>query len=578
MLSGRGISSYEISGTISRYPVRVTLFIILLVAGFLRLVKFGQSPPGLNQDEAVNGWNAYCLLKTGKDQHGVSWPVYYIQGLGGNGSTLYMYLTIPFQAIGGLNITTTRLPGAIGGIFTVLIIYLTGKRLFDKETGLLASLLLTLNPWHLQQSRWGHEASICALLGIAPLAMLLWAGLPISGAKTNGPRPVLAGLAGIISGICCYGYQSVRIFVPFFLMVVVLLMMPEWRRSIKTRKGFWAIAAFMFGFAMMFGPLFWQHVFHPEGISRNAIAQNKVGYFLADAAPLTAVKNIFIRYIRHFGPDFLFIHGDYLPLQSPPGIGVFHWYMLPLMVLGLIVILKTFRSASVRLALAFVIAYPIGDSLYQMVGMHALRSAPGTCGLILLAALGGVETARWLWRRRREAGLVAVSAFFTSVIILNIQHFYRFYFLFNVHPSIYNLFNKDLVEACEWLKPRLGEYDGVFFTTNNFNMPYIITLTAIGYEPNKWFNEPQEFTTSDIWDYYTRYGKMHFIYKNSYVSSLISLQQSNPASRILFIIRPGEFNLGEPIHRIIRTDGKEVLWICEPPKIGENSQQRRPEQ
>ena len=124
----------------------ILLFVILLLAAVLRFVNLEQSPPGLNQDEAISAWPAYCLLKTGKDNVGQSWPIYYMRGLGGNNPTLFTYLTIPFQAIGGLNIYTTRLPAAFGGVFTVWLIYWVAKKLFDTETGLAAAALLAMTP------------------------------------------------------------------------------------------------------------------------------------------------------------------------------------------------------------------------------------------------------------------------------------------------------------------------------------------------------------------------------------------------------------------------------------------------
>ena len=136
-----------------RYTAPILLSILVLAAS-LRIINPGQSPPGLNQDEAANAWNAYCLLRTGKDQAGVSWPIFYMRALGGNRSTLHIYLLLPFQAIGGLNILTARLPSAIGGTLAVLLIYFVSRRLFDRRTALVAAALLALNPWHLQQSRF----------------------------------------------------------------------------------------------------------------------------------------------------------------------------------------------------------------------------------------------------------------------------------------------------------------------------------------------------------------------------------------------------------------------------------------
>ena len=44
------------------------LLLILLLAATLRLANLDEIPPGLHVDEATNAWDAYTLLKTGKDQ------------------------------------------------------------------------------------------------------------------------------------------------------------------------------------------------------------------------------------------------------------------------------------------------------------------------------------------------------------------------------------------------------------------------------------------------------------------------------------------------------------------------------
>ena len=58
------------------------LLVILTLAGALRFAKLDEVPPGLHVDEAANAWNAYTLLKTGKDQHGVPWPIFYARAFG----------------------------------------------------------------------------------------------------------------------------------------------------------------------------------------------------------------------------------------------------------------------------------------------------------------------------------------------------------------------------------------------------------------------------------------------------------------------------------------------------------------
>ncbi|MCK4752871.1 MAG: glycosyltransferase family 39 protein [Planctomycetes bacterium] len=540
--------------------VVVILLSILLLAAFLRLVNFGLSPPGLNQDEAGNAWNAYCLLKTGKDQVGQSWPVFYTHGLGGNRTTLYIYLLLPFQAIGGLNIFTTRLPSIVGGVFTVLLIFLVGKRLFGTSVGLFAAGLLALNPWHIQQSRWGHEGALCALYGIVPLAMLLWANMPVSDDKTRPPRPFLAVLAGAASGIVCYGYHAVRIFVPVFLLATVLVTFTGWWRCLKTRKGALAIAAFVVGFVVTFGPLVWHHIFDPDGIARHVQHQEMLW---VNGKPLISLANIALRYIYHFNVGFLFLHGDNSVIQSPPGMGMFHWYMMPLMIAGLVSLIRRFRfSRAARILFVLILIYPIGDSFFGITyGLHALRSLPGLCGLVLMAAIGAASIATWLWKKNRATTIAIAVTFLAVVIILNVRYLRRFYGEYNRQSTVYHSYQTDFVEACQWLRPRFDEVDAVLWTTKVANQPYIITLVTLGYEPQRWFSQPRRFVTPDEFDLYTRYGKMFFVYEGFFEPELAELQKLTRQHRIVYIVRPGELDFGIPAHKIFNPDGREVLWI-----------------
>jgi 4-amino-4-deoxy-L-arabinose transferase-like glycosyltransferase len=545
-----------------RYNTGAILLGIILLGAALRLVSLGKTPPGLNQDEAANAWNAYCLLKTGKDQAGVSWPILYTRGLGGNRTTLYIYAMLPFQAVGGLNVVTARLPAAVGGILTILLIYFVAKRLFGEKVGLIAAALLALNPWHLQQSRWGHEASIGPLLGILPLAMLLWANMPVIDSKNHRPRIIPAALAGVITGICCYGYHALRLFIPIFLFTVCLVTLPVWWKQLKTRKGILAVLACLLGFALIFTPLVWEHIFHPEGIARHTEFQ--VSLIHSDSLPL-ALKNMALRYVQHFGLDFLFIRGDHYQIQSPPGAGQFHWYMLPLMIAGLIAVVRQFRSShAVRILLVYVLTYPIGDCFFKGIGMHSLRSSPGLCSLVILAALGAFYSLGYLWEKSRSLALIMVVIFTIAVPGLNARYFYCFYGKYKQQPDVYHGYYSDLVEACRWLRPRLDEdgIEAVFCSTSGMGMAYIVTLVSLEHEPDRWFGGPRRFTTIDEFDFCTNYGKMYFMYSTP-ASILQLLQELGFSGRVIFIVRPGELGLEDPVHRIVRPDGKETLWICQ---------------
>jgi len=533
----------------------IILLLILLLAAFLRLVKPGQSPPGLNQDEAVHIWNAWCLLKMGKDQTGVSWPIFYFRTIGSNNTPLYIYALIPFLAVGGLSIWTARLLSAVAGIACIPVIYYVGSRLFNRNVGLMAALLLALNPWHLHLSRWAIEPGISPLISIIPLAMLLWPNMPISDDKERVPRPLIAVLAGVITGICCYGYWAVLFFIPVCLALIVIVNLPAYRDSVRTRTGVLVIMAFFISFAAIFSPLAWQYIFHPEGIARHAADK----YWLGPGPLPIAIKDFVVRYLQHFSPSFLFVRPIINPIHSSPIL--FHWYMLPIMFLGLIVLVRNFLSSgSARVLFVSLFAYPLGDLIIGPP--NALRSSPGLCSLVLLAAVGAVSTGKWLWQKNRKTAISAFVAFAVAVVGLNAKYLSYFYGAYNLRPAIYHFYHTDLVEACRWLKPRINEFDAVFCTTTFMNMPYIVTLVALDYDPHKWLEEPRACFTEGEFDYYFFYGKMHFMYDKPFIPTLNKLPAG---AKILAIVRPGEFGLKNPIHQIYRPyDGEPSLWICQP--------------
>jgi len=548
--------------TSSRWPASV-LVLIVLVGGALRLADLRESPPGLNQDEASNAWNAYCLLKTGMDQTGVRWPVFSTRCFGENRSTLYLYWVIPFEAIGGLNVWTTRLPSAVGGVITLLLVYYIGGRMFGRTTGLVAAGLLALNPWHIQQSRWGHEAALCPLLVAATVAAILWANLPFDDADRR-PRPLRAILAGVLAGISCYGYPAMRAFLPVFVVAAVLVTWPAWWGMLKTRRGGLAIAAIVASGAVTFGPLAWKHVTESSEMGKRL--QTTRVWNSGD--PLVKkVLAVLSRYPGHFGPDFLFVRGDQFEIQAPPGCGQFHWYMMPLMLAGLAVTVRRFRaSRAARVLLVGVITYPAGDCLSAHLNnsMHALRSLPGLVGLILLGAVGAVWIGSWLYQRHRPAMWATISVFAMVVVALNVRFLNQFFVEFNRRPFIYHMYHTDLMEACEWLKPKLDSVDAVFCTTQGTNMPYAITLVGLSYDPRQWLQDQRAMGTSGPWEVYVWYGKMHFLYGDLSKDAINQLKNNGRPDRVVFIVRPGEVKgLDQPSHVINRPDGQAVLLIYE---------------
>jgi 4-amino-4-deoxy-L-arabinose transferase-like glycosyltransferase len=542
----------------------VGLLVTLGVAAALRLPGLDQAPPGLHQDEAVNAWNAWCLLHTGKDQFGVSWPVFCMRAIGDFRSTLYTYSQIPFQAVGGLNVWTIRLPAAIGGVLTVLLAYVVGRRLFDRPTGLMAAALLAINPTHVQLSRMGLEAAQAPLFILAAIAAVLWAGLPFSDAGGK-PQPVRTLVAGLIAGGACYGYPSARLYLPLYLTAAVLVTWRGWWQLPRSRRGASALAGLALGVGVTFGPLAYKHITEPEVIGK----RGGTTWIWEEEDP-TAVRvgKVLSRYAGHFDPDVMFRTGDQDETFWTVPLGFVPLYTAPLMLAGLIVaVASAHRSRSMRVVLLGVAFYPIADATNFHVSMHALRCASGLWALLLLASVGCVSLIRLLLRYRMRAWALAVGAAVAGTALPETARFLRIYV--NERASrvpVYYGTHQDLLEACQWLRPRVDQADLILCFSGGPNpgyTPYLMTLVALQHSPEQWFTEPREIEFGPVWDRTVRYGKFYFLHADERAAMLADLRTDDVEQRVLLLLRPEDEPPCPPAERILGPDGKPTVVICE---------------
>lgn len=556
-----------------RRAVHLALILILAIAAAFRLPALDTVPPGIHPDEAINAWNAYCLLTHGRDQTGAPWPVFYMRALGENRSTLFAYLVIPFQAIGGLNEWTMRLPNAVGGVLAVALLYAIAASLFDRAVGLLAALLLAISPWAVHLSRTGHEAGLVGLLAMVPVAALVGSGLVRrEGAGRAAPGPALLG--GLCSGLACYGYPAVRIFIPAFLIACAagaLLARLRTRTSMRSnpvaapaRQGrparpVAAITALAIGFLVPFVPLAWMHVAHPDVMNRRA---EVLWVWSATDSFAGNVGRIASRYVDHYLPGFLFYEGDRYEGGWCSGFGVVCGFAAPLMIAGLVVVARRAWHGDVPscIVAAWLLAYPAGDVLTDHVSSHVLRAAPGLGVLALLAAVGGVTIARALLARRGYATLTAGA---TILALLAVEQTSRVMWRLLVVRSrevvTRELNMADLAEACRWIRPRLRDVDRICITTRNMVEPYIVAAVALRYDPADWFATPRDVTSVGAWDRYSRFGSIHFLFDRA-AADVLAEQRRQPG-RFLFVVREGEIDAGPPAWRIRSTAGHEDLLI-----------------
>src|SRR3989344_289927 len=125
---------------------KLILISLLLFGLGLRVFHLDLRPLGFSWDEAALGYNAYSLLKTGRDEHGQAAPIVF-KSFGDFKPGLYIYFAVPSVALLGLSEFSTRLPSALFGTLSIALVYILARLLLSRSAATYSALLLAINPW-----------------------------------------------------------------------------------------------------------------------------------------------------------------------------------------------------------------------------------------------------------------------------------------------------------------------------------------------------------------------------------------------------------------------------------------------
>lgn len=496
----------------------IILFLVIITAFVLRVLLLDQIPAGLNSDEASTGYDAFSLLKTGRDQFGQFLPLF-PRSFGDYNEGLYRYLCLPFVAVFGLHEWTIRLPAALIGAFTVLVLFLFVKHVAGYKEALISSLLLAFSPWHLQFSRTGLRAIVL------PFALIL--ALYFFNKFKDNPKNLL--LSSFLFVLSLYTYSSARVFIPLLLLVIFALN----RKELISIKQYTVPAGIIFslGFLLLFS--FW---ITPEGMARaRATLQLDL---------LASVKN----YFSYFSPEFLFISGDGNLRCSPAGTGQLYLFELLTVPFGLFTVLRTPRIKFHQLLIAWLLLYPLPAAL-TMPG-HSLRVIAGVPLFAILSAKGVVFLHQWF--RSPKSRRIFLSAA-TAIFLLSVSHYLKYYY--TKYPShSAQAWEFGIGPAIQYAQA--SDYTCVCFG-KSIDYPEVFTLFYTRYPPR---------------DYQARLEDQRNLFLGKFYFGSLS-KQIGSFKKILLITRPADVLVipemkdlgfvGRIIHTIPYPDGTEAFRLIE---------------
>ncbi len=492
------------------------LFLIFLVALLLRLYLLGSYPAGFHIDEVKMGWNALSILKTGEDDWGKAFPMYY-NSFGDFRPTGYFYTIIPSLILFGQNEFAVRFPSALFGALTVFVIYFLSKEIFEGKTGqkigLFAAGLLTVSVWDVSLSRASSEGIVGMFFSL--LGLLFFIRL-IKQPFVNSLSKYVLLVACCVSLILPYFYyHTPRLLTPIMLIVTWAYYTKPWQyKKITSFKWVIAIIVIVSLTTVIFGlnkearGRFSQvSIFNDLNIKHNLdlfpfeeghndvlmarIFHNKLVLWTQEGIN---------QYTQYFSPRFFLIPFEAKPARyDSVGMGVLSYIEFFLLLAGVVAIIR--GKYSILPALLLLTA-PIPASLTTEDAPNQMRALYMIPFVVIIGAVGLQYLASVLPKRRLVLGSIV------AILLLNFLFFEHMYFIHNPQrPPIPGDRNVGAKEAALNILLLQDKYDKIIVT----NIPdslYPWYAYFSGVDP-KTFNEIAMGRGEKAWQY-----------KNIYFSSV----------------------------------------------------------
>lgn len=458
------------------------LLLILIFAFILRFYKLGSNPPSLYWDEASLGYNAFSILKTGKEEFQEFLPLTRFIAFGDYKPVGYIYSIIPFIALFGLNEFSVRLPSALAGVLMVFLTYLLTKKILSKKSALLAASLLAISPWALHLSRGAFEANLAAFLNLLAIFCFL------KGLK----QKKYLFFSAIFFVLTLYTFNSNRVLTPLLLLGLVIFYFKDlWKiKKWLLLSGFLAL--------ILLSPLL------PYLRTREArLRFDEVNIFSNLDVIKTSNERIEIdgntrlakifhhRFIGHsfnflrgflsfLNPNFLLVAGDINPRLSSQAVGEIYLIELPFLLMGIYYLFKK-ENKHAKFLCFWLLSALVPAAMAREVP-HALRSLSILPVPQIFISFGFINFLAFLKNR-------AIRVIFSAgcLLILACGFFYYQYFYYFIYPYLYSdQWQYGYKQLVQEVALREEKYNKVVIT-DHLDRPYIYFLFYQKYSPEKFW-------------------------------------------------------------------------------------------
>jgi 4-amino-4-deoxy-L-arabinose transferase-like glycosyltransferase len=359
---------------------------VAIVAAALLFYRITKNPPGFYIDESSIAYNAHTIARTGADEHGLRWPLYF-RAFGDYKNPVYIYILAGLFRLTGPSLLVPRLLSAVLILIAAAALGLLALRVSRSQTvALLAGIFALVTPWLFEV---GHVAMEVTLYPLATILFLL--ALQRAAGKNKWTAADVLVIAGTLA-LLTYSYSIGRLFAPLLALGLAFL----W-----TRERWLALCATwgLYGLLVLPIPIF-SLLHHHALIDRFRI----VTWLKPDLSWPATVLEFITHYIRNLDPWRLLVSGDPNPDQIVHVFGTC-LFLAPIFVFsiaGFILLARNAGREPWSRFLLYAFAVSIVPASLTKEPAHMLRLIPVPVFLLVFAIPGIV----WFAAHSRRAILI----------------------------------------------------------------------------------------------------------------------------------------------------------------------------
>ena len=452
------------------------IFLILTIIGAISVlfsvVQRTPSPPCFNADEASFGYNAYSILKTGRDEYGTTLPLR-LKSFGDYKLPLYTYLSVPFIALFGLNEFGARALNIFLSFLLPFDVYLLAVELFkSKRAGIIAAFLTSVSLGLHIISRHAHEAYLTTFLTTLTCYFLI---------KTLHSRNLRNIVFLVISSILLlFSYHPGRLFILFFLGFAFIYALMQKQKNV-TVPLLLCVAIVLFSLSDL--------AYNPTRL-KNLAFFNNVGFNLKIQELKTeggikylynplfvGLKEITLDHLTYFSPQFLIQNGDENNRFGFPGMSILTPLEYIFFFIGLYYIFKN-KEKWRWFFLFLLMVSPLSASLSW--SKESLTRSLFLLIPIIISASYGISATLYQIKKNNRLLFIFVLMIIGGFFLITSWDYYLFHY--PKQKTTIHSWQCGYSEVGAYIQENYQKYSH-FYISKDVGMPYIFTLFYLKYDP-----------------------------------------------------------------------------------------------